>query len=400
MRTSEAFIAAPKKQMIRRLLASAAILMAASGLQAADAEVGDGNDAPPESELIQFGLSADDFDSLMCLKHAEHDEIVKREFNTQLTSRIAQIAGSCHLRPVQKDQLLLAGRGDIKRCLDRLHELRSDFSVLSANGAPDIQSRDVQDLMRKKKELFEADPFGNRSHFAKALQRTLTPAQLSSVAGAAEIRRLGGAMAQTAANLGVTHVYLTGTPTDDGALAIVSGMSDLRFLALERTRVTDVGLAHLRRAAELDGLRLSDTAVSDEGVKHVGALPGLRMLWLSGTRVSDAGLAHLKSAANLEVLALDETQVTDAGMAHLQTLTNLRWLYLRGTCITDSGVRHFAELTRLQRLQLSDTNLTNLGLTHLSGLRGLEDLWLIGTRVTEVGMDDLRAAAPRLAIYK
>jgi hypothetical protein len=397
MRTSEVLIAAPTKRMLRRLVASATILIAASGLQAADAEIGERNDRT-ESLLIELGGGFGSF--AFGSKHGEDDETKKTSLGARLTSRVAEIAGSCPLRPDQKDQLLLAGRGDIKRYLDRVHELGTHFDALSANGAPDIESREVQDLIRKARELIEADPFGNRSHFARAVQRTLTPAQLSSVAGAAEIRRLGGAMAQTAPDLSVTHVYLTGTATDDGALALVSGMWDLRFLALERTRITDAGLAHLRRAAGLEGLRLSETAVGDAGLKHVGALPGLRMLWLSGTRVSDAGLAHLKKAASLEALALDETQVTDAGMAHLQALTNLRWLYLGGTRITDAGIRHLAGLTRLQRLQLKNTTVTDEALTHLKGLTSLEDLWVAGTRVSDGRLKDLNAALPRLTIYK
>ena len=57
---------------------------------------------------------------------------------------------------------------------------------------------------------------------------------------------------------------------------------------------------------------------------------GLRILYLDRTKVSDAGLEHLKGL-RLAGLYLDGTTVTDAGLEHLTRMTNLKFLSLSWT---------------------------------------------------------------------
>ncbi len=61
-------------------------------------------------------------------------------------------------------------------------------------------------------------------------------------------------------------------------------------------------------------------------------------LHLEKTKVTDAGLAHLKPLANLEYLNLYSTEISDAGLAHLESLSKLKSLYLWQTKVTDAGV--------------------------------------------------------------
>jgi Leucine-rich repeat (LRR) protein len=54
-------------------------------------------------------------------------------------------------------------------------------------------------------------------------------------------------------------------------------------------------------------------------------LPNLDTLTLAGTRVTDRGLAHLKRLTKLSSLNLSGTQVTDTGVKKLmQALPSLR----------------------------------------------------------------------------
>jgi hypothetical protein len=49
----------------------------------------------------------------------------------------------------------------------------------------------------------------------------------------------------------------------------------------------------------------------------------LTELYLSGTRVSDVGLAHLERCANLSQLQISETAVSDAGLKRLKDAKHL-----------------------------------------------------------------------------
>jgi Leucine-rich repeat (LRR) protein len=79
-------------------------------------------------------------------------------------------------------------------------------------------------------------------------------------------------------------------------LAYLKGLTQLVFLALDNTQVTDVGLEHLQGLSGLQQLNLSSTKVTDTGLKHLQGLTQLRRLDLTSTKVTDAGVAQLKKA--------------------------------------------------------------------------------------------------------
>jgi hypothetical protein len=56
------------------------------------------------------------------------------------------------------------------------------------------------------------------------------------------------------------------------------------------------GYARPRSAAEIDRLFLHDTPVTDAGLKELAGLKALRLLLLRGTKVTDRGVAELKKA--------------------------------------------------------------------------------------------------------
>ena len=79
--------------------------------------------------------------------------------------------------------------------------------------------------------------------------------------------------------------------------------------------------------------------LSDAGIAHLAKLTGLKTLALDKTAVTDNGLAVVKHFPALEELSLLQCQVlTDAGLAHIGRLTRLEWLELANTPVTDAGI--------------------------------------------------------------
>jgi hypothetical protein len=61
-------------------------------------------------------------------------------------------------------------------------------------------------------------------------------------------------------------------------------------------------------------------------------------LHLEKTKITDKGLVHIKGLVNLEYLNLYGTEITDAGLANLEGLKKLKSLYLWQTKVTDAGI--------------------------------------------------------------
>jgi Leucine-rich repeat (LRR) protein len=129
----------------------------------------------------------------------------------------------------------------------------------------------------------------------------------------------------------------------------------------------------LKGLTNLTYLDLSHTRVSDAGLVHLKGLTNLTRLDLAGMRVSDAGLVHLKGLTNLTYLDLSHTRVSDAGLVHLKGLTNLAQLDLSRTRVSDAGLRDLVNLP--------------LGIIHLDN-----------SRVSADGFASLRSAFPRAEV--
>ena len=67
-------------------------------------------------------------------------------------------------------------------------------------------------------------------------------------------------------------------------------------------------------------------------------LPGLRVLSLEKSSITDAGLATVANQADLTYLCLDDTGISDVGLVHLQHMQKLKFLYLRNSNVTDAGI--------------------------------------------------------------
>jgi hypothetical protein len=210
-----------------------------------------------------------------------------------LRQKIAIVDRVCRLTDTQKQKLLLAGRGDIKRFIDGVEEIGTRMRHVKDD--PDkVNALGQEAHALSFSFIVPGLPIG-RLLFVKVLETTLTAEQLARYEPLRAVYRVGG-LVQSRGPDEVALINLNGTAFADDGLAHVKGLTGLKSLLLSGTQVTDAGLAHLKGLTGLETLRLMNTQVTDTGLEHLKRLTKLKQLELSSTRVTDSGVAELKLA--------------------------------------------------------------------------------------------------------
>ncbi|MEN6373055.1 MAG: leucine-rich repeat domain-containing protein [Armatimonadota bacterium] len=181
-------------------------------------------------------------------------------------------------------------------------------------------------------------------------------------------------------------LWLNSTHVTD--ITPLKGLTQLQKLVLNVTQVTDI--TPLKGLTELQELWLGHIQVSD--IIPLKGLAQLQTLWLDNTQVFD--ITPLEGLTGLQALVLNNTQVID--ITPLKGLTQLQDLSLDGTAVSD--LTPLKGLARLQTLWLNSTQVIDI--TPLKELIQLQELWLEDTQVSDISVDELKAAIPRLKVYR
>src|SRR5262249_52266894 len=96
----------------------------------------------------------------------------------------------------------------------------------------------------------------------------------------------------------------------------------------------------------------------DTGLRHLAGLTQLGYLNVGGTRVTDAGLKELAGLTQMRMFCLYDTAVTDAGMKDLLHFPRLERLLIGNTAVTDARLKQPAPLRQLRAI---DRNVTSSG---------------------------------------
>jgi len=118
---------------------------------------------------------------------------------------------------------------------------------------------------------------------------------------------------------GLHNLYLYGTLVSDAGLQHLAGLQ-LYNLGVPDQACTDLGLKHYLAALQrpVKGLDLAEWPLSDEGLKHLAGLTQLRWLCLNRTLITDAGLKHLTGMTGLQDLNLTATEISPTAAAALK----------------------------------------------------------------------------------
>ena len=204
---------------------------------------------------------------------------------------------------------------------------------------------------------------------------------------------------------------------DDGSMDSVAKLPNLATLKLERSAVTDEGLAKLSadqpiKALDLDkgfyeplpiiverfpDLRSLELDRSDlylpEHFAPLAKLTELRSLSLQEAYAGDAELEPaLKELTNLESLNLRQTSASDKLMPTVGKLTNLKTLNLAEVAgVTEDGLMELKGLTKLENLDLWDTGANDAVMQEV--VAGFENLRALSLQKTAVGDEGIKALA-------
>ena len=310
-----------------------------------------------------------------------------------LRERIATINLICQLTTDQKQLLELAGRGDVKRLLDRLHKERSEIELIADDEFAEKQTQVQRQAFSLRAALY-ADSFREGSLFEKTLDQCLTADQAIRFGLFRKARWLGKAVEICSGlNEGpqIVAARLSGAAVGDDLLVGLERLTRLQILLLDSTQITDAGLVHLAGLKRLEELDLSGTRIEGPGLVHLKGLINLKTLILKNTQIRGAAFDNLSELANLTSLSLGGSQITDGEIAFVQNMKQLKILSLRQTRISDTGLAELVALESLRQLDLDSMSVTDAGLPQLTVLKNLRMLDLRNTHVTDTGIQHLAA---------
>jgi hypothetical protein len=145
----------------------------------ADVDSGD----PAELQPVRRARIAADWLEQAFFGQAE-STIMHCELETNVAREVEWLSEAYGLSAGQKQKLMLAGRGDLKRQFDRIDELKQKVRSMSVEAADfkkliDLQNSLLQEAAAWRTKL-KAGQFGDETLFAKTLRKVLTPEQIAA----------------------------------------------------------------------------------------------------------------------------------------------------------------------------------------------------------------------------
>jgi len=189
------------------------------------------------------------------------------------------------------------------------------------------------------------------------------------------------------------------------AIAELAGLQELSGDLEDTSMGPLTELPHLE-FLHVANLPWGERRLSDAGLQCVGAFRALKWITLEHTDVSDLGVKYLTSVPGLEGCEIICGRLTDESMrtlAESQTARRLKSLTLVGMDrITDRGIGMLAGspiAEGLESLSLGQMDkITDEAIPHLGKLRNLEYLAVHNTGISRQGIRRLGAVLPRTTV--
>ncbi|QDU50977.1 leucine-rich repeat domain-containing protein [Gimesia panareensis] len=162
-------------------------------------------------------------------------------------------------------------------------------------------------------------------------------------------------------------VDLTDQKVDDQDLDIFmqSGASQIAYLSLNGTQVTDEGIAKLASLQRLEDLNLGDTKITGTGFANVKFTSLKKLSFRECNKLTVAGFKQIIKCQNLERLNLRNTNIDDPFLQEIAKLPQLQYLWADYTRLTNEGLPYLNGMTRLISFRTRMTGVTRAGMLQL-----------------------------------
>ena len=129
---------------------------------------------------------------------------------------------------------------------------------------------------------------------------------------------------------------------DGSCLKHVGQLCSLKDLDLQLLpRLDGDALEHLSGHGSLQELMIGQTPLRDEHLRHLSQIPNLWQLGLDRTNITDKGVAYIADNFRLKHLYLEGPKITGECLKSLVRMPTLEYLSLRNTNVTDEEIEEF-----------------------------------------------------------
>ena len=188
-------------------------------------------------------------------------------------------------------------------------------------------------------------------------------------------------------------------PLTGGCFQVLSRFPKFRSLEARGVRWSAQDAAALAKLPMLEWLILSGDDLESAAVTELAKLEsvsGLQLVSYTKSNASAESFARLVACSKLELLDLSGQAIDDRTLEKLvRGLPELRRLIVGRTKVTDASMAAVRTNQRLTNLDLSDTKVTTRGLASLEGLPNLDSLDLDGTDIGDEAVS-LLSSFPKL----
>jgi Leucine-rich repeat (LRR) protein len=283
------------------------------------------------------------------------------------------------------------------RTLTSLKSLRLKETGMTENGYHQIMT-----ALPSTRVDFAPTPF--------ALEKRLAPRIAAAVK---KIRERGGKVSLLDDEVWMIHLNEIKEDFKDQDLELLRPIGHVPMLTLERSSITDNGLAILSRSINVESLKLHDCRTTAEGIQALAQLPSLTELEITGIPLDDAAVLNLERL-DLETLVISNCGLRDQGMQSIAALSNLSNLTIHeplvtsagweclGTCValstllitemplSEEAMKRIAQIPNITTAKFQNCEIANEGFVELSKMKKLQHLHLSGSSATDSALQQIK----------
>lgn len=151
----------------------------------------------------------------------------------------------------------------------------------------------------------------------------------------------------------------------EAPLECLLSLPRLRALYLHEEQASDANLKYVGQLRRLETIMIWDALnVTDIGAAELKSCSNLKYIHLSDSQITDESLRTFAELPKLEGLSLQFNQFTDAGVRHLKKLKHLKSLWVCGkderpNDISNDSLQFLLELPEFSRLGVQSTKVTS-----------------------------------------